>query len=167
MFLSTLHYNYYYPGHWIMACPHTMYAPSPLPGEHSNKSSKTQLLGILHRLSHPTGYPFNTWVESGKLWINALPKDARPQWDSNTRPSVYKSRVRTATPRRFHLLLDISNINILIIIIFQTKFTWLLWRTWCWTCLSHVVLRPGATRSMESCEQSRTIWNMESQCKQN
>ena len=48
-------------------CPHTMCAQSPLPGEHSSQA----LLDALKMFdqqwrSHPTGYPFNTWVESSK-----------------------------------------------------------------------------------------------------
>ena len=32
-------YIYYYPGHRIQAYPHTMYAHSPLHGEHSSQAS--------------------------------------------------------------------------------------------------------------------------------
>ena len=53
------------PGHWLAR--KQCYALSPLPGEHSS-NTRLKLLSILHVhwLSHPTGYPFNPWVESGK-----------------------------------------------------------------------------------------------------
>ena len=96
---------YYYPGHRIQSVipahnvctsstPWGVFQPVAI-GAHT-------VLDKLQWLSHPTGYPFSTWVESGKVWIDALTKDARPRWDSNTRPSVYKARVRTTTPRLFH-----------------------------------------------------------------
>ena len=46
----------------------TMYAHFPLPREHSSRSPfcKRRLLIQPHLLSHPTRYPFKTWVENGK-----------------------------------------------------------------------------------------------------
>ena len=32
--------TYYYPGHWIQAFLHIMYAQSPLPGEHSGLNTE-------------------------------------------------------------------------------------------------------------------------------
>ena len=50
------------------ACLHTLCAQSPLPGEHSSQALlDAQKLFDQQWRSHPTGYPYNTWVESSKL----------------------------------------------------------------------------------------------------
>ena len=45
----------------------------------------------------PAGYPFTIyiWVERDNCGENALSRGIRTEWDSNPRPSDYKSRTRT------------------------------------------------------------------------
>ena len=105
LYVSKRLQNYYYTGHRIQPVipAHNVCTSSTPWGVFQSVANEAHtVLDKLQCLSHPTVYPFSTWVESGKVWIDALPKDARPRWDSNTRPSVYKARVRTTTPRLFH-----------------------------------------------------------------
>ena len=79
--------SYHYPGHRIQAYPHTMYAHSPLPGEHSSHFYKRTLANLSTlAFAYPTGYPFNTWVECGKCRSMSCQRTLVPRWDLNRGP---------------------------------------------------------------------------------
>ena len=50
---------------------------------------------------------YYTWVERDNCGQNALSKGLRTEWDSNPRPSDYKSRVRTTTPQYLYIYIYI------------------------------------------------------------
>ena len=74
------------------ACPHTLCAQSQPPGEHSSRA-----LLDAHKLfdqqwrPDPTGYPFDTWVESSKCKLISCQRILVPCRDSNSRPSHLQS----------------------------------------------------------------------------
>ena len=77
---------YYYPGHRIQAYPHTLYAYSPLTGEHSARCHFLQAHACssnhinFHILP---GTHYNTWVESGKCRSMSYQRTLVLRWDLN------------------------------------------------------------------------------------